>query len=143
MIYFLRPHFYHTKASLTARTLSTQREGIILSMRITHWTEWVTTLGFLLSLAVLAFSGLRYVQIEEVKQKQQTFSNYHSLIQNFGGGNKDSVTAAVVFELRNYPEYCELSTRLLRHFQGEWKEGVAMQEMENTLAYLKPICSGA
>lgn len=125
-------------------TLGTwMKEGEISSMKITKGAEWAAIIGLVVSVAVLAFSGFRYVQIEETKQRQQSFSNYHYLIKEFGGGNKESITAAVVFELRNYPEYCDLSLRLLQHFEPEWPEGVAKKEMKKTLSHLQGSCSGS
>ena len=109
--------------------------------KITKWAEWATIIGFVVSMATLAFSGVQYVNIESTKQKQQSFDNYHKLIKEFGGGNKDSITAAVVFELRNYPEYCSLSLNLLEHFEKEWSDGVAKNEMRTTTTFLQNECN--
>jgi len=74
--------------------------------------------ALVVTLARLAFSAHRYLRIRSAEIKQQRFKNYHYLIDELVGAVKgediklDSQIAKA-YELRNYPEYRQLSIRIL------------------------------
>lgn len=100
--------------------------------------DWVTDnavalgvcLGVLtlaVSVAALAVSAWRYVAVRRAEQRQQRYLNYHKLVSELvdpiqrGTGKLDS-QIAVVYELRFYREYGDLTKRMLRRLSSDWKD---------------------
>jgi len=100
-----------------------------------------TLLSVVIPLLVLAWSAVQYVDINQSQLKQQRFENYHSLIERISGGedNSPSLAAAIVFELRNYPEYKEVSLRILRKIEKDWEGHPVINEVSLTIKYLEKL----
>ena len=101
-------------------------------------------LGVVIPLCVIAFSAFQYVQTNDISAKQRKFENYHLIIERFGGGNTGSifVTVANIYELRNYPEYREVSINILEDMQKNWatsKEPLVAREIKDTKKFLEAI----
>lgn len=104
------------------------------------------TIAILITLISLAFSARRYVGIRQRELKQQNFINYHNLIDKLVGAReghspKLDSQIAVIYELQNYPEYYEVSIRILEGLQQCWKNEVGserlLEEISLTLSKLK------
>ena len=118
---------------------------------------WVTTnagaigaiLGictFLISFASLASSAWRFVAVRRGEQAQREFDNYHKLIGEMVGGvrvnqqMKIDSQIAIVFELRNFPNYGPVSVRILTALREEWRANGTLprllEEMQLTIKAL-------
>ena len=103
---------------------------------------------FLVSLLSLAWSAWRFVEVRREEQAQRRFENYHKLIGELVGGVRTNQQMkldsqiAVVFELRNFPEYGEVTIRILKSLREEW-ENVGtkprlLDEMDRAITALSP-----
>lgn len=88
----------------------------------------LTVLSFVLSIAVLAFSAFRYVSVRRSEQKSQRYEQYHSLLLKISRGVDSQgplklvSQRAFIYELRHFPEYGNLTKRLLESLLTEWVE---------------------
>ncbi len=105
----------------------------------TKFEKYAMFLGVLIPLFTLAFSALKYVDIRELEQRQQSFDNYHGLIERLTNTDSMDAQAAILYELRNYPEYKDVSIRILNSYQVKWKAhemlfaelNLAISELQN------------
>ncbi len=109
---------------------------------------WVTVLTFLLSVAVLAFSALRYVTVQRDELRNLRYEQYHALLLKISRGTdgqgmlKLVSQRAFIYELRHFPEYRVLTKRLLESLLSEWKEDPAKSakltfEIQDTIKAIK------
>jgi hypothetical protein len=106
----------------------------------------IAVAGFILSLATLSFSAYRFVEVRRAEQRQLNFENYHKLIGALVGGSdinavlKVDSQIAIIFELRNFREYADVSIRILNGLIDEWSErgfpSRLIEEMRLTVAAL-------
>ena len=108
----------------------------------------VTVLTFLLSVAVLAFSALRYVSVRRDELRNLRYEQYHALLLKVSRGTdgqgllKLVSLRAFIYELRHFPEYSALTKRLLESLLSEWKEDPEKSakltfEIQDTIKALK------
>jgi hypothetical protein len=100
-----------------------------------------------LSLGALAFSGVSYALNRSRQLRQQRFENYHNLLSDLVEGRKGQKVPrldsqiAVVYELRNYREYREVSIRILEGLKSVWsdnpKNARLTKEIDYTLEKLR------
>ncbi len=109
---------------------------------------WVTVLTFLLSVAALAFSALRYVTVRRDELRNLRYEQYHALLLKISRGTDDQgllklvSQRAFIYELRHFPEYSALTKRLLESLLSEWKEDPEKSakltfEIQDTIKALK------
>lgn len=103
---------------------------------------FMSVISFLIPFCALVFSAYQYVDIEKDKYTQQRYENYHMLIERFGGGQRGSlsISAASIYELKSYPEYCAISIRILKYFKELWKDPFLANEINLTLPSLIEEC---
>ena len=81
---------------------------------------------FLVSFATLAFSALRYVTTRRDAQLQVEFENYHKLIAQLVGSQRNTETmkmdsqVAIVYELQRFTRYKPVTVRILTGLRDEW-----------------------
>ncbi len=110
----------------------------------------ITILNFIkeysvpIAIVVSLFGGLfkfwQYIDVKRTELKQKRFENYHKLIERLTAplsGHEDTyidVQKATVFELRNYPEYTDVTKDI---FNG-WieRKSKLSDVMEKTLEVL-------
>ena len=107
----------------------------------------VALIGTILPLIALIFSSWRYVLDRRSQLQQKRFENYHSLVSDLvEGRNGQQVPRldsqiAVVYELRNYREYREVSIRILEGVKTFWsdkpKTARLIEEIDYTLERLR------
>lgn len=95
----------------------------------------------------LAISVWRYVSEYRSRTRHQRFENYHKLVSELVEGREDQEVQrldsqiAVVFELRNYSEYREVSQRILEGLRKRWADDPnnerLVAEIDYTLAKLQ------
>lgn len=77
---------------------------------------------------VLAFSAFRYVSLRRDELKNQRYEKYHTLLLKISRGVDSQgllklvSQRAFIYELRHFPEYGDLTKRLLESLLSEWKE---------------------
>lgn len=108
-----------------------------------------TILSLLVTVAVLAFSALRYVTVRRDELRNLRYERYHELVRtisqgaDLGGALKLVSQRAYIYELRHFPEYKALTTRLLQSLIDEWNTNdsrcnvVLDAEIKETIAALK------
>jgi hypothetical protein len=105
--------------------------------------------AILLSIGVLAFSAWRYTSIKASELKESRFNKYHQLIKAISKGAdqeglmKIQSQRAFIYELRNFPEYKDLTIKLLKHLLDDWTHAQATnlhllkEEVDDTVSYLQ------
>lgn len=87
---------------------------------------YVALSAFLLSLATLAFSALRFVTTRRDAQLQVEFENYHQLIAQLVGSQRHTETMkldsqiAIIYELHRFKRYKPVTVRILNGLKAEW-----------------------
>ena len=106
----------------------------------------IAFVGIVVPLAALAFSALHYLRIRSAELRQKRFENYHKLIHELVEGcqgKKPRLDSqiAIIYELRKYREYREVSIRILEGLKQSWKnsQGVEriLKEISISLSKLK------
>ena len=119
-----------------------------MSWTLEQAAQIATIAGFVIasiSFGALVYPAIRYVRIRSSDLRQREFENYHRLIRDLARGGKQVRLAsqtAIIFELRNYPNYAAASLRILRALQEGWTRDGKTQhsaEMGLTLAFLERI----
>ena len=112
--------------------------------------QWATIGAFIaatVSLAVIAFQANRYMSTRQADQRQREFENYHQLVRDLAqGGETVRIAAqkAIIYELRNYPRYADISIRILISLQDEWRaddKTRLLEEIDLTVADLKKVAT--
>ncbi|WP_025565801.1 hypothetical protein [Psychromonas sp. SP041] len=119
-------------------------------MTLTDIASIATIGAFLIAIGSLAFSARRYITITEKTQESERFEIYHELIKTISkGSDRDGVLKlasqiAYIYELRNFPEYQDLTENLLNQLRQQWSAGgtdknfVRLNEsIDDTLAELQ------
>ncbi|MBI2239691.1 MAG: hypothetical protein HYU59_02680 [Magnetospirillum gryphiswaldense] len=90
---------------------------------------WATVGAFIaavVSLGVIAFQARRYMAVRDADLRQREFENYHRLLHDlatgFDGKGKMVSQMATIFELRNYISYAQISIKVLKKLQDDWRE---------------------
>jgi hypothetical protein len=104
----------------------------------TKLEKYVMFLIVLVPLFTLAFSAMKYIDVRELEQKQRSFENYHGLIEKLDSTSSMDAQTAILYELRNYPEYKDVSIRILTSYQAKWKvHEMLITELNLTINELK------
>jgi hypothetical protein len=97
--------------------------------------------GAIVPLLSLALSAYQFVRIEDQKLKQQRFENYHALIAKFGTrAISSTVTVTTMYELKNYPEYCEVSLLIVEFYQEYWTDKLSKDGLLLVRPHLEQQC---
>ncbi|MFC4701585.1 hypothetical protein ACFO4O_15625 [Glaciecola siphonariae] len=106
--------------------------------------DYFKVIAFVTAMAPLftiAFSAFEYVSVENTYKKQLEFENYHFLISKF---SKEGVTsenaAAIIYELKNYPQYCEISLEILSTFEAAWTDSLPLKAIKLVKPELSNAC---
>ena len=88
---------------------------------------------------------VQYINRRKQEERDKRFTNFHKLVKKLV--EPDPVTnnimldrqIAIVFELRNYPEYFELIERIIRGLRAQWQNINArlLIEFDLTLDFIK------
>ena len=108
--------------------------------------HFIEALGLLIAYFSLIVPIQQYLGQRRVEEKDKRFNNYHRLIKELVSPDSQSQVImidrqiAVIFELRNYSDYYELSKRILEDLKTIWQphESSArlINEIELTLRYI-------
>ena len=99
----------------------------------------VASIAAIPALISLAISVWRYTSDHRASHRQQRFENYHRLIHELVEGQENQKLPrldsqiAIIFELRNYPEYRELSERILNGLKSFWPENIKNQRLHEEI----------
>lgn len=112
----------------------------------------VTTIAaFLVTLISIAFSAKRYLTIREKDQASARFTIYHRLLRIISvgyyeneGDLKLASQVAYIYEIRNFPEYSDLTRTTLKRLRKQWANaepleinGPLKEAIDDTLAYIE------
>ncbi|MGY2364588.1 hypothetical protein ACW9IO_18705 [Pseudomonas azotoformans] len=97
-------------------------------MWIKFW-EWIGNnngaLAFFLAFVTAASALYHYISIKRAEERARRFSDFHQLIQDMnadssGGGPYIDRQMAIIYELRNFPEYFPVTARILERTRRRW-----------------------
>ena len=102
-------------------------------------------IGLLIAYFGLVVPIFRYLNQRKLEERDKRFVNFHGLIKDLVEPGKDGQVMldrqiAVIYELRNYPKYFDLSKRMLSDLKVAWqKEDYPriIKEIELTLEYIE------
>jgi hypothetical protein len=101
----------------------------------------LTVVVAILGVAVPAW---QFFLVKRSENRRHAFETYHRLIDDLVGANgtaKLDRQIAIIFELRNYLHYYEVSLRILKGLRDEWKgpekNKRLIEEMNLTIIYLE------
>lgn len=101
----------------------------MVSWSLNSAADFVVWATFVLTMAALAWSAVRYVQLERGKAKQVRFENFYRTLERVH--NKDQsliLQRAAIFELRNFSEYKDLIVRLCQDRNSLFPDVQKIQE---------------
>lgn len=113
-------------------------------MTLNDLAAWASVIALLVTVGSIAFSARRYLHIRETELKKDRFTTYHRLVRTISAGSDEHGVMklvsqlAFVYELRNFPEYGDLTQKLLTHLREEWTPG----ETEHRRAKLHEAIDG-
>lgn len=97
-----------------------------ITSNISSFGSYVALGTFLLSVVTFAFSAYRYVTTRRDAQLQVEFENYHKLIAQLVGSERNTDTmkldsqVAIVYELQRFKRYKPVTLRILQGLKDEW-----------------------
>jgi hypothetical protein len=122
-------------------------------MALSDAASITTIAAFFVTLVSIAFSAKRYLDIREKDQESERFAIYHRLLKIISTGYEEKQNdlklasqLAYIYELRNFPEYTELTRPTLNRLRGQWANhepletnGPLKEAIDDTLSYLERI----
>lgn len=111
----------------------------------------IATIGaFLVTLISIAFSAKRYLNIKSREEEVSRFETYHKLLKTISkGSDEDGILKLVsqiayIYELRNFPEYKELTKKTLNKLKEEWSKNgppntqpSLKEAIDDTISYIE------
>lgn len=111
---------------------------------------WLKIIGIIISFLAIIIPLYRYILDRSSKLKDARFITYHDLIKHLvepENGKKNLMLdrqIAIVFELRNFPDYHELTYRMLLGLKEQWDKPIyadrnkrMIQEINYTTRYIE------
>lgn len=101
--------------------------GQFLKDHLTDIGTLATILSLITAVAALAFSAFRYVAVRRDELRNKRYKRYHQLLKTVSQGSDNTgplkliSQRAYIYELRHFPEYKALTTRLLQALLTEWE----------------------
>ncbi len=112
-------------------------------LTLSTWAS-ITGIGaFFITLFSIAFAAWRFIKLREKDQKSDRFITYHKLVKHIGSGADEHGVMAItsqiayIYELRNFPEYSDLTKTLLNRLDTMWKKGEKDETYEVLSAAIK------
>jgi hypothetical protein len=85
-------------------------------------SKWIELIGLLIAVLAFFIPIYRYISQKREEQKDKRFQTYHQLIADLAtppDGKLDR-QIATVYELRNFPNYFELTKRIMTDLINQW-----------------------
>lgn len=106
----------------------------------------IKVFGIIISLFGIVIPLYKFISEKNLKQKDLRFKTYHLLIKDFVEPDKETGKImldrqiATCFELRNFPEYFEVTKRILSDLYLQWNKDDRnkriVKEIKYTLKYI-------
>ena len=99
----------------------------------------IEVIGLLIAYFSLIVPIRQYLGQRKLEEKDKRFNNYHRLIKELVSPDSQGQAVmmdrqiAVIFELRNYPEYYEVSKRILEDLATIWKHDSRSERVTNEI----------
>ena len=107
----------------------------------------LTIIGVIISLIAIIIPLYKYILDRNSALRDLRFKTYHNLIRQLvePEDGKDGIMVdrqiAVIFELRNFPEYYELTKRMLFDLKKQWEPGIRniriIKEITYSIKYIQ------
>jgi hypothetical protein len=97
----------------------------------------IAVMSIAIPLITLAFSAWKYIDIRDSELRQQRFENYHSLVSKLTTTESSFGQLVTIYEFRNYPEYRDVTLRLLESLKEDLKKPATKKEIAFTIEALK------
>lgn len=100
---------------------------------------WATILGSVVALLAIAWAAVNYVLIRKLEVKHQEYQKFFEIMDHLGAeGHSVASKMAAAYELRKYPHYKEVITRLAQKAQYSGPSAQMLKdEMELTAVFLE------
>lgn len=119
-------------------------------MALNDLAAWASVLALLAAVLPLSFSARRYLVIRNAELQKERFDSYHRILRVASAGSDERGVlklvsqVAFVYELRNFPEYTDLTEKVLGMLREEWARGEdgerktrLVEAIDETLAHLQ------
>lgn len=99
--------------------------------------------GIIISIFGVIIPLYKFLSEKNLKQKDLRFKTYHSLIKDLVEPEKGKTYTmldrqiAICFELRKFPEYFEVTKRILKGLYINWENDRIREEIKCTLKYIE------
>lgn len=106
-------------------------------------SKWIELIGLLIAVLAFVIPIYKYLSQKREEQKDKRFQTYHQLIADLANppGGKLDRQIATVFELRNFPNYFELTKRIMTDLTTQWENDPdnkrLITELNLTLSYIE------
>ncbi|MGE0331064.1 MAG: hypothetical protein AB7P37_10240 [Ramlibacter sp.] len=111
---------------------------------------WASVLALLAAVIPLTFSARRYLTVRSEELRKDRFDAYHRILRIASAGSDERGVlklvsqVAFIYELRNFPEYADLTETVLEMLREEWARGEDAERrrklhamIDDTLAHLQ------
>lgn len=101
----------------------------------------IKVFGIIISLFGIIIPLYKFISEKNLKQKDLRFKTYHLLIKDLVEPDKETGKImldrqiATCFELRNFPEYFELTKRILNDLNLQWDKNDRNKRIINEIKY--------
>jgi hypothetical protein len=79
--------------------------------------DWLAWFGIFITLASLAWSAKRYVDLRKVEDEHARYRRFFEIMDMLGSSGSIASKVAAAYQLRSYPEYADLLERFCRESQ--------------------------
>jgi hypothetical protein len=109
---------------------------------IDFFQKYNGTLAVLVSIVVAVIAFYNYIDVRRSEERGKQYDRYHRLLEDLNIRNQDDAPfidrqIAVVYELRNFPEYYPVTLRILKRSLPHWRHleqtSKALNNRVNTL----------
>lgn len=87
-------------------------------------SKWIELLGLLIAILTFFIPIYGFLSQKREEQRDKRFITYHQLIADLVDppGNKLDRQIATIFELRNFPNYFDLTKRIVTDLRTQWSQ---------------------
>jgi hypothetical protein len=97
-------------------------------------------IGMFAVIAPIVWGGFTYSNNLQKERKASSFKNYHDIVAEiYDGGRREYAGSqrALIFELKNFPEYREFTCREVPRMKGQFKNPQTLEEIDIIYKELK------
>lgn len=97
-------------------------------------------IGVAVTVGIGVIGFCHYIAIKRAEERGRRYDRYHKLLEDLNVSPRGDAPfvdrqVAVVYEMRNFPEYFSVSLRILKRSLARWKEMSKRSELSATLLH--------